>query len=373
MPWRQASTVSDLRRSFLQDHAAGVPLDALLVTYGIKKSAAYALLRRARESSIDDAVIVRSRAPHRRPTKLPANVVERVLQLRAKYAWGARKLARLYVETFNAPSPSPSSIGNILKEHGHVRPFRHRRAPASTQPLTDAKEPNDVWAVDHKGRMAKLGLEPLTVVDVASRYWLACAPLVDKSYASTREVFEQLFQARGLPRVIRVDGGGPWSSAYSPLRLTRLSAWWVSLGIDVEVVRCCQENGHIERLHGTMEREVDADDVVDIRDHFEHHRRLYNEVRPHESLDMETPASRYAPSPRTVVHKRPVDTQRWDAVRTVNNTGYIYWRGKLLFLTEALVGEKVGLRQQTMTTWSIHFHHLVVGTLDDEEFHPARR
>ena len=127
MPWRQANTVSDLRRSFLLDHAAGVPLDALLVTYGIKKSAAYALLRRARESSIDDAVAVRSRAPHRRPTKLSAKVVRRVLQLRAKYTWGARKLARLYVEAFKEPSPSPSSINNILKAHGHVRPFQRRQ------------------------------------------------------------------------------------------------------------------------------------------------------------------------------------------------------------------------------------------------------
>jgi putative transposase len=214
MPWRQASTVSDLRRSFLADHAAGVALAALLVTYGIKKTAAYELLRRAREGSIDDAVAVRSRAPRRRPTKLPANVVERVLQLRAQYPWGARKLARLYVETFDEPSPSPSSVANILKAHGHVRPYRRRRAPVSQRPLTEAHEPNDVWAVDHKGRMAQLGLEPLTIVDVASRYWLACAPLVDKSYEATRDVFEAVFRAYGLPRVIRVDGGGPWSSAH---------------------------------------------------------------------------------------------------------------------------------------------------------------
>jgi putative transposase len=373
MPWRQANTVSDLRRSFLLDHAAGVPLDALLVTYGIKKTAAYELLRRARESSIDAAVAVRSRAPHKRPTKLPAKVVERVLQLRTEYSWGARKLARLYVENFREPSPSPSSIGNILKAHGHTRPCKRRRAPVSTQPLAEAKEPNDVWAVDHKGRMAKLGLEPLTVLDVASRYWLACEPLADKSYEATREVFERLFADLGLPRVIRVDAGGPWSSAYSPLRLTRLSAWWVSLGIEVEIVRSCQENGHVERLHGTIEREVDASDVVDVRDHFEHHRRLYNEVRPHDALDMATPDSRYTPSPRSIVDVRPVDKQRWDQVRTVTNAGYIYWRGTQVFVTEALVGEKVGLRQQTMTTWSVHFHHLVIGSLDDTGFQPTRR
>ncbi len=130
----------------------------------------------------------------------------------------------------------------------------------------------------------------------------------------------------------------------------------------------------MERLHGTMEREMDAEDVADVRDHFEHHRRLYNEVRPHDALGMATPSSHYAPSPRRLDDDRTKDpSERWDTTRSVYPSGEIHWRGTLVFVSEAFVGHRVGLRQQTMTTWSVHFHDLVVGTIDDDGCHPARR
>jgi transposase InsO family protein len=373
MPWRTLTTVSDRRRSFLADHDAGVPLSTLLVAYGIKKSAAYALLQRAREVGVDEAVVERSRAPHHRPTALDSIVIERVLQLRRAFPrWGAKKLAKLYIDEFGA-GPSAASVGNILSNAGMVAPRRRRRAPRPTVPLAAADEPNDVWAVDHKGRMSKLGVEPLTVLDVKSRFWVGCAPLVSKSEKETRGVFEQLFDTYGTPRVIRVDGGAPWASAFSPLRLTRLSAWWLALGVGFEVVASCQENGHVERLHGTMEREMDAADVVDIRDHFDFHRHLYNDVRPHESLGMETPSSRYVPSPRRAC-ERTFDpaAARCDEVRAVNNDGTIWWKGSLTFISEALVGRRVGLRQLSPTTWSVHFHEFTLGNLTASGFEVLR-
>ena len=372
MPWRVGSTVSEARRSFLADYASGVPLDALLSAYDIKKSAAYELLKRAREMSMDDATAVKSRAPHRRPSALNDDVVERIIELKRKFPkWGPKKLVGLYAERFHERPPSTGSINHVLRARGLTR-INRRHIPRPVEPLlTRPTQPNDVWATDHKGKMKAFGVEPLTVIDLHSRYWLECRPFTDKSYKDTRAAFEKLFDDVGAPLVIRVDGGQPWRAVTAPHRLTQLSAWWIAVGIRVEAVSCPQHNGCIERLHGTMERDMN-ESASDVRLHFEEHRRLYNEVRPHEALHMVTPSSMYRKSPRRAI-ERVFDPSviGCDESRPVQANGRISWKGEELMISQALVGRRVGLRRRSLRLWSVHYFELELGSITGAGFVPG--
>lgn len=370
MPLRAGMSVSDVRRAFLAEYARGVPVKVLMDLYAISKSSAYELIHRFLTMPLEEAVADRSRAPIHRPTKLGDDVTARTLELLQFYPhWGPRKLHNLFSRCFD-DAPSVTSIANIMKDWGFTTPETRRRSlPAPKRPRAVALAPNDIWAVDHKGKMEKLGLEPLTVIDVFSRFWLCCRPFTDKSYLDTRRAFEKLFDEFGLPVVMRVDAGQPWVSASGPLRLTQLSAWWVSLGIVVEIVPAPQFNGHVERLNGTIERDVDTSKRVDVRRHCEKHRRIYNEERPHEALDMAAPVEVYVPSTRRPVERRPdYNKLECDEVRSITSKGCIHWDGELVFVSEALVDHKVGLRRMDATSWDVYLHDLTIGVFDDDGF-----
>ena len=369
MAWRMGSDVSEVRRAFLADHARGLPLDALLETYDISKSSAYALLKRSREMPLEKAVAERSRAPHTHPNILGNDVVRRVLRLKKRYPqWGSKKLPELYVSEYGIAAPSSSSIHNILKIHGMTRINRKRGIHRESQTMTQAMRVNDVWSTDHKGKMSAFGVEPLTVIDLYSRYWLACRPSTDKSYHDTRTAFEELFDTVGMPLIIRIDAGQPWASPTGPLRLSKLSAWWVALGLHVEIAPSCQENGCVERLHGTMQRDMNFA-ANDVDKHFEKQRRLYNNVRPHEALNMATPSSIYQKSQRKPIERIFDPTALGcDESRQVQCDGTFYWKGDQLYLSKALAGRKVGLQRQPMNTWTVHYYELELGSLSQKGF-----
>lgn len=369
MAWRMGLTVSETRRAFLSDYEHGVALGVLLEAYDIKKSTAYELLKRARELPLEQAIAVRSRAPRTHPNALSDDVMQRMVQLKRDFPnWGPKKLVGVYAERFAEQAPSPASFSNVLKAHGLTRTNRKRRPRRPELPLTEATHPNDVWATDHKGRMSALGVEPLTVIDLHSRFWLASRPLTDKSYKDTRVAFEKLFDEVGVPLVMRVDAGQPWASTTSPLRLTQLSAWWLALGIRTEIAPSCQANGCVERLHGTMERDMNVH-VPDVRSHFEEQRRLYNDVRPHEGLAMRKPADVYVRSPRRPVERDfDPDAIGCDESRPVQSDGTICWKGDYPSISKALVGRRIGLRRRTLTTWSVHYYELVLGMMTPTGF-----
>lgn len=359
MPWKTRSSVSAVRADFLVEHERGASIEELCERYEVSRSTGYALIAKARCEGVEAAVAERSRAPQRSPHALTSSTIEALLCLRGQFGYGPGKLAFLYEENFGV-AISKGAVANVLAKYGEVRAWRRRRGRGRpTATLTEPVHPNDVWATDHKGPMGKQRLEPLNVIDHVSRSWLVCRPFTDKSYVDTRAAFEAVFDDNGTPLVMRVDAGTPWA-AVSPHRLTKLSAWWLSLGIRTEVVPRCQDNGIVERLHGTMEREMSLDGVVDVREHFETKRQDYNHVRPHESLNMARPAEVYVRSPRRPVERVP-DYSDCDEVKVVNNRGYIRWRGTIHYVSEALEGQTVGLRRLDLVNWSIRFHDVVMG------------
>ena len=249
---------------------------------------------------------------------------------------------------------------------------RSRRAPPFGDPFADADAPNDCWAIDFKG-WARTGdgvrVDPLTLIDADSRFLIACEGLPRPTLAYVLPVVERAFRERGLPAAIRSDNGPPFASA----GLGGLSAFavhLVKLGITPERIAPGhpEQNGRLERFHRTLKEAVmspPAQTLADQQRAFDAFRRVYNEERPHEALGQRPPASRYAPSPRPYPDKvASPDYAAGVEVRRVRSNGEIKWAGERVFVSEALIGEPVGLVRFADRLWTVRFGHLEIGRLD---------
>ncbi|HWT78634.1 MAG TPA: integrase core domain-containing protein, partial [Candidatus Methylomirabilis sp.] len=311
----------------------------------------------------------------------PANLwLARIRRWRARHpSWGAPKLRWALERRFGRPAlPSAAAIGRWLKEWGLVR---RRRRPAHKGPvlerprLTPAQRPNEVWTVDFKGWF-RTGdgsrVEPLTIRDLASRYILGIILLRQQSVEATRRAFEEVFGQYGLPLIIRVDNGTPFG-AVGALGLTRLSAWWVKLGIKVEFIDpgCPEQNGAHEQLHRVYQEEVAQPAAWSWRGQkirTQRWQRHYNYERPHQALGMRVPAALYRKSPR----KMPGRLGPWQydpgwESRLVKGKGMISLDGRGRFIGEAFERERVGLKLSRPGVWEVYFGPLLIGELWDSE------
>ena len=269
--------------------------------------------------------------------------------------------------------PAPSTAGAILDREGLVkRRKRSRRSPPFADPFADVQAPNDCWAIDFKG-WARTGdgarLDPLTLIDADSRFLIACEGLPRPTLACVLPVVERAFCERGLPAVIRSDNGPPFASS----GLGGLSAFavhLVKLGITPERIAPGhpEQNGRLERFHRALKEAAMSPPAATLADQqraFDAFRRVYNEERPHKALGQRPPASRYAPSPRPYPCK-VASPEYGDGVevRRVRSNGEIKWAGERVFLSEALVGEPVGLVRHDDRSRAIRFGHLEIGLLD---------
>lgn len=354
MPWT-ASSVMEQRLRFVEEWAEGSKSRSELCReHGISRKTGYALWERFRSegaAALEDG----SRRPHECPHRTPRPVQERLLELRRRHPrWGPRKL-RVLLEREGLRAPALSTIAEILRREGLSRPQRRRRhqSPCSP-PLVEALEPNAAWSTDFKGHF-HVGTgercDPLTVVDLASRYLLACHGYFTQPgkirQEEVMEVYRELFMRRGLPRYIVSDNGGPFASA-GPGGLTKLSAMWIRLGITPLRIDSGkpQQNGRLERLHRTLKGEVAspprrtvAEQVRGMREFVEE----YNDVRPHQALAMATPASLYEPAaPWNGIVPDPVFPE--GAVpRRVTRTCGLKWHGRMHQMPAALADQDVGL------------------------------
>jgi hypothetical protein len=230
--------------------------------------------------------------------------------------------------------------------------------------------PNDVWAADFKGWFRTRGgkrIDPLTISDWASRYLICCQALQDTASPQVQMRFESAFREYGLPRAIRTDNGPPFASVGLG-GLSRLSVWWIHLGIWPERIRPGhpEENGRHERMHRTLKAataQPPRQTRVAQQAAFDIFRQEYNEQRPHESLGMKTPGEKYRVSQRPFpAHLPEVEYGPDFEVRRVRSNGQIKWAGEMLYMSDALVGESVGLRKIDNEVWSIHFGPLPLAT-----------
>jgi transposase InsO family protein len=289
--------------------------------------------------------------------------------------WGPRKL-RVVLQRRHpqVPWPVPSTLGAILKDRGlSVGRRKRHRTPPYTQPFAGCDSPNQTWCADFKGwfRMGDGACcYPLTVTDTYSRFLLRCQALDHTRTVLTQSVFEAAFREYGMPLVIRTDNGSPFASK-APSGLSRLSLWWVKLGIWPERIQPGkpQQNGRHERMHRTLKQETACPAQATMarqQRRFDEFQREYNQERPHEALGQRCPAEFYECSPRAYP-SRLAPPQYGDTmqVRSVRPKGDIKWKGGTVFLSESLTGERVGLDPIEDGYWVPYFCNMPLGVLDE--------
>lgn len=373
MPWRETCAMDERVRMMGELLSGEEPHAAVFARYGVSAKTGYKWLGRYRAQGAA-GLVERSHAPHRHGRVVAPDLVEQIVALRERWPhWGPRKLRVKLGELVPAAAlPAASTIGEVLRREGLVTPARRRRrCPAYGQPFLAAAAPNDVWCLDFKGWF-RTGdgrrCDPLTVSDAQSRYLLCCRA-VSPDEAGVRPVLEAAFCEHGLPRALRSDNGPPFASTGAG-GLSALAVWWIKLGIRPERIAPGkpQENGRLERLHRTLKQAVaspPAATLLEQQRRFEGFRREYNQERPHEACAQCPPASVYAASPRS--YPRPLREPVYGAeaaLRRVRSNGQIKWGGALIFVSEVLVGEWVGVSETEAGEWAVHFGPVALGYLD---------
>ena len=363
----------DLRRDFvLAALSPGANISQLCRRFGISRNNGYKWLRRYRRGG-EDGLQYESRRP-RKSAGTSGETVVRVIELHRQYGWGPKKVRILLLQT-EKNVPSVKTIARILDRVGEprVRKVNRRlRVVRREREELDVSKPNDVWTVDFKGwwrTKDRKRFEPLTIRDAFSRYVLCLQMLGTTSGQAVRPAFERLFEACGLPGVIRVDNGSPFACTSAPAGLSRLSAWWTSLGIRVSFSRPAhpQDNGGHERMHADVAAYLEADPAGSVKLQqraADCWRREFNEIRPHEALAMRTPASLYARSPRPY---RGVRMQRYPAsyaIRRVTGQGCVRYDGRTVFISESVAGFDVAVRKTRLGRLSVRFYELDLGLFD---------
>ena len=376
MPWRTTDLVTT-REEFVRIAMSGCyPVAALCNAYGISEKTGHKWLNRFEEEG-RPGLSDRSRAPHDTPHKMSSEVRREILGLREKHpTWGPRKLRVVLRRRMPEKHwPAASSIGELLRREGCIQPARRRNRAVGLpidSGLTVPHAPNDVWSTDFKGEFRLTRGElcyPLTAQDVLSRYVIGTTALSSTAVVPTKIAFTRHFEEFGLPLVIRSDNGVPFASASAIGRLSKLSVWWIRLGIRPERTELAQpqQNGKHERMHKTLKAEATrppSSSLTEQQLRFDRFRREYNEERPHEALNQETPASRYVPSPRVFPSCLP--EQNYPAhfeVRSVTESGAINFRSRRFQLSTALTNQEIGLEETDEDLWTVSFGPLILGTL----------
>lgn len=344
----------------------------LATQFKVSRKTAHKWLGRFAEEGAS-GISERSRAPHRRPIATPADVVQALVKAKQSHpTWGPAKLLPGPDEAPEVASawPAVSTRGRILGRYGLVsKRKRRRRTSPWFQPFLGADRPNNVWCADFKGWVRTgdgIRCDPLTVSDACTRL-LLCCEIIKPDYAHARPVFERLFREYGLPMAMRTDNGPPFASVGAG-GLSPLSAWWVKLGIVPERIDPGhpEQNGRHERMHRTLKQEAMKPPAATPKAQQEacdSFRQVYNTLRPHESLGQVPPASLYMPSPRPYPAKLgDIEYPPFTEVRRVRSNGQIKWHGGLVFVSQALVGELVGITEDK-ESWLVSFGPSHLGLL----------
>lgn len=346
--------------------------------FGISRKTGYKFLERFRQLSVV-GLVDQSRAPEKSPNRTKPDVEQLVVELRRAHpTWGPRKLVSVLAEKHpGVQLPTHATVSRILSRHDLVtRGPRRQRPQIAYSPLAHALEPNDVWCIDYKGQF-RLGdgslCYPLTLTDACSRYILACEAFSRIDGDDVKRVLELVFREHGLPRAMRFDGGAPFATK-ALWGWSRVSVWLLKLGIRLEQIEPAspQQNGRHERMHRTLKAETTrpaAANQLQQQERFDLFRHTFNHERPHEALGQRPPATAHRKSSRAFPDPFPTVTYPLhDITVCVTNGGHVYLPGAgrhcKVFVSSALRGEHVGLREIADDLWLVSFLGFDLGELD---------
>lgn len=383
MPWQERSPM-DLRVQFIAEWQTGAwTMTELCADYQVSRKTGYKWVTRY-EAAGPRGLHDRSRRPHTSPQAIERAVIDQLVALRRRHPhWGAKKL--LAVARRDDPQtswPSRAAVCDHLRTAGLIAPRRWRApaVPSVRGPLTVPTEPNRVWTTDYKGEFRTRDgryCYPFTLRDGFSRFVLRCDAWLAISSALTRSSFERAFAAYGLPECIRSDNGTPFAG-HGLGHLSRLSVWWMRLGIRPERMAPGhpEQNASHEQFHAVLKVETTRPPAAHCaaqQRRFGRFRLAYNEERPHEALDDATPASRYVTSPRPLPTRLPSleYPAHWE-VRRVTSNGCIRWHSASVFVTSALSGEDIALEEVDDALWTVRFGGVALGRFDERRhtIHP---
>lgn len=386
MPW-EALSVMDAKVQFVSECLAGdEPMSVLCARYGISRQTGYKWKQRF-EAEGARGLDERSRAPLHHGRAMSAElVVELIEARRLKPYWGPKKLLAVLQRTRpDVAWPAPSTVSDLFRREGLSTPRRRRRRPLTVeQPFGGVAAANDAWCIDFKGWFHTADgtrCDPLTLTDAYSRYLLGLE-IIEPRTEAVEKVTDRLFREHGLPRAIRSDNGPPFAASGAG-GLSRLSARWVKMGIELERIQPGkpQQNGRHERMHRTLKAETcmpPADNAAAQQRRFDAFRNEYNAERPHEALGQRPPATLYTASGRPFPNRLEDPAHRPDEqVRRVRTSGEIKWRGGFVFVSEVLIGEAVAVSEREDGHFMVRFADVPLLLIDRysqrvSRFGPAR-
>lgn len=376
MPWKECS-VMDERTKFIGRLLEGESMSAVCREFGISRKTGYKIWSRYQSVGLE-GLTDRSRRPYHQKNELPLQIRSEILRIKKeKPSWGAIKIREKLRRRFaDFPTPAKSTIHALLDKEGLVRKRKRKRSRhrAEGTALSKAHQPNALWCADYKGEFQlgnKTYCYPLTITDFSTRYLITCESLENTKEQYAFSVFESAFMEYGLPQAIRTDNGTPFASAWGLFGLTKLSVWWLRLGIELERIKPGQpqQNGRHERMHRTLKAETTkpaAYNHLQQQSKFDQFAIDYNQDRPHQALGLKYPAELYQASERTYQGLPELHYPHHDLETIVTRCGRICFGGKKINLSQVFASQKLGLKQTDETIWLVSFMDYDLGYFDDE-------
>jgi putative transposase len=365
----------DERLRFVARLLDGEKMAGLCREFEISRKTGYKIYARYKDCGLE-GLTDRSRRPYRQANRLPFQIEKLIVQLKREHSsWGApkirEKLRRLHSEI---ALPAISTVHAVLDRHGLVARGRKPRYKAEGTELSKPTRANDLWCADYKGEFMladKRYCYPLTITDFASRYLLCCDALATTKEVYAFTVFERAFKDFGLPLAIRTDNGHPFASASAFFGLSKLSVWWLRLGIGIERIKPGnpQQNGRHERMHLTLKKEATrpaGKNFLQQQAKFDRFIECYNHERPHQALNMKYPAELYTPSPRPYNGLSDLEYPLHDRTITVTRCGRICIGRRKINLSAVFAGQNVGIKEVSEKIWLVSFMHYDLGFFDHE-------
>ena len=377
MPWKETTTMEQKIEFICEWRTGKYTITELCKSFGISRPTAYKLISRFEEQGFE-ALREQSRTPRKYPNATGHNIIDGILNLKKKYKhWGAKKIRELLFKDFSQQEvPSVVTVHKILKNHGLVCPQKRMRRVKPVYPIFDPKQCNEVWSADYKGKFLmgnKIYCHPLTIADSKSRFLFTAKGHYHENLKSAKAEFTKVFRTFGIPKQIHTDNGSPFGSVRTIQRFTQLSYWFIELGITPVFSDPAhpEQNGRHERMHRDLKAACAKPSAYDLKAQqrrLNHFVKEYNNIRPHEALNMKTPADMHDFSTRPFLERIP--DFHYDAkykVLKVTQNGSIRWKSYYwVYVTASLMGKHVGIQEMGNGIWRVFYRNVFLGFFDEK-------
>ena len=374
MPWRECCKM-DERLKFVARLLDGEKMAVMCREFDISRKTGYKIFARYKDCGLE-GLTDRSRRPYRHGMRLPFQIEKLIVQLKQDHpSWGAPKIReKIRRKHSEITLPAISTVHAVLDRNGLVTRRRKRLYKPEGTPLSVVQQPNELWCADYKGEFMLADRRycyPLTITDAASRYLLSCEALSSTKGKYAFSVFERVFKDFGLPKAIRTDNGVPFASPNALFGLSKLSVWWLRLGIQIERIKPAhpEQNGRHERMHLTLKKEATkpaAKNFLQQQGKFDRFIEVFNQQRPHQAIGMQYPAELYVSSSRPYQGLSDLEYPFHDRTITVTCCGRICIGRRKINLSTVFAGQNVGIKQVSDKVWLVSFMQYDLGFFDHE-------